>query len=208
MFKLFNVEFNVLLHNQNDWKMQYITDTYFYLSIHGYIKTIHNVLSWRWMSGWMSRTQWFSFRVTLFPYSRWQQQYTGGLTNTALANETVSNGCTPYKKCSCPHELFKQRTHMVSWFHLISLVIFHLISAEAGDRKCSLFEKLIWTWAFFVRDWLTLRTRWSCSSSFLKAGSLSIAELLVAGTPDSTGSSSTVFCQLSSLSDVKFKISC
>ena len=95
-------------------------------------------------------------------------QYTGGLTNTAKANATVSNGSTPYKKCSCPYELFEQRTYMVSWFHLMSLVIFHLISVEAGDHMCSLFEKLIWTWAFFVRDWLTLRTRWSCSTSFLR----------------------------------------
>ena len=76
-----------------------------------------------------------------------RQQYTGGLTNTAKVNATVSNGCTPYKKCSCPYELFEQRTHMVSWFHLMSLVIFHLISVEAGYHVtwCSLFEKLIWT---------------------------------------------------------------
>ena len=74
-----------------------------------------------------------------------RQQYTGGLTNTAKANATVSNGSTPYKKCSCPYELFEQRTYMVSWFHLMSLVIFHLISVEADDHMCSLFEKLIWT---------------------------------------------------------------
>jgi hypothetical protein len=128
-------------------------------------------------------------------------QYTGGLTNTAKANATVSNGCTPYKKCSCPYELFEQRTHMVSWFHLMSLVIFHLISAEAGDHMCSLFEKLIWTWAFFVRDWVTLRTRWSCSSSFLSCKSFHCG---IVGRRDVRFDWFLFNCFL--LSDVKFKI--
>ena len=76
------------------------------------------------------------------------RQCIGGLTNTAKANPTISNESTPYGKCSCPHELFEQITHMVSWFHLMSLVIFHLKPVEAvwyQQHVWSQSEKLIWT---------------------------------------------------------------